>query len=196
LHTAHHLIDWFKNSSNVIALASAVVAGASGLYAGSSAKSARKTYRLTLAQDARRDPNLIVYLSDARILTSHKGTKAEVSITITNPTDIDNSVTRAELQVTYRRSGGPATKINITSSSTVSILPSTEQAVLDVPVGVPSHQAIAGQLTFLLPAMILHDCAIDNYSLSLHDTHQKETKILNLFIGSSVGSSEDENQNG
>ena len=105
-------IHWFSSSSNSIALASLTIALASVVYARNSAKISKRSYDLAELQDSRRDPRLKLYLSDAYSFTSGDHAVIAISITLSNPTDIDNSIARAELGVTYHRKGGQPVRMS------------------------------------------------------------------------------------
>ena len=188
LHIVHHVVKWLSDSANLIALASIVVACAAAVYARSSAQSAKRAYNLALEQNARRDPRLTLYQSDALSLNSLGSVKVAISVTIANPTDIDNSVARAELAVSYHRSDGRTTVINIPAATdSAELLPGVSDIFCHT-INVPSHQVVAGWFVFELPKMILHDCTIDSYSLSVEDSHQRSTALPNLLVRESFAS--------
>lgn len=182
LRTVQHHIDWFTNIPTLIALGSALVALVSALYTVSMAKSARKAYELAARQDSRREPRLAVYLSDAQSLKPADRFEIAISITVANPTDIDNSVTRAELGVTYHRLDGRPITARLSPSADSDTRTLAMQRTLDIPASISSHQSMAGWLRFELPDMLVVDCVIDNYSLLLEDSHQRSTTIDSLFV--------------
>ncbi len=183
--------EWWKNPATLIALVSALVALASALFTASSARTAKNTYRLAAEQDARREPQLTPYLSDAHILSSGSRTEAAISITVTNRSDIDNSIARAELAVEYHRDNDRATTIKIPSNNDTSGLPLTSDNLLYVPNDISSHQTIAGWLVFSMPEWLLRDCVIDNYSLSIYDSNEEVATLPDLLLRQSFDSPEE-----
>jgi hypothetical protein len=180
--------DLWKNPATFIALASAIVALASAVYTASYARTAKKTYRLMVEQDARRNPHLIPYLSDAYIHTSKTGAEAAISITVTNPSDIDNSIARIELLIKYRRDKDRGTVIKIPPSDHVTGLPLKSENLLQIPRGISSHQIVAGWLAFIVPEWITHGSLIDSYSLSIYDSHGEIATLTDLTLRQSFES--------
>lgn len=175
-------MEWWKNPVTLIALASALVALASAAYAASSARTAKKAYRLTLKQDAQRKPLLIPYLSSAHILTSRTKIEVAISITVANPSDIDNSIAQAELVVEYSKGSNRTTTIRIPPDNHTSAFSLGSDSLLCIPKSIPSHQTIAGWLVFSIPDWVRQTYDIDSYSLSIYDSHQKITTLSNLLV--------------
>lgn len=182
MHAILHHLDWFTSSSNLISLGSVIVALASAAYARNSAVSSKRSYELAALQDARRSPKFVLYLSDcySRFLEDH--TVIATSLTVSNPTDIDNSIVRAELVITYHKQEGQQIKMIIASTATVPDLISGVTNLLNTPAPVPSHQSTAGVLLFEPPAAILRNSVIDSYSLNILDSHETIATMADLTV--------------
>jgi hypothetical protein len=178
---ANHL-DWFKSSSNLIALGSVIFAFAAAAYARSMAVSAKKSYDLARSQEARREPKLSLHLADAYGFRSADRTIIAVSINVFNRTDIDNSVARAELAITYHRDKGHAVRMNVAALPEIPRELDVTTKPISLPIGVPSHQSIAGLLLFELPAQLLKGSILDDYTLSVLDSHEKVAELTNLMV--------------
>jgi hypothetical protein len=170
---ASSFIHWFSSSANSIAFASLAIAFVSAVYARRSAKISKRSLDLAELQDSRHAPKVNLYLSDAYSFTSEDHSVIVISITLTNPTDVDNSIIRAELGVSYHRMGGQSIKMKIASLPATSTALTTIADTLNAPITVPSHQSIAGLLVFEPPSMILKESVVDEYSLILSDSHDK-----------------------
>jgi|SRR5450756_888157 len=190
MHSILHHADWFKSSSNLISLGSVIFALLAAAYARSSAISAKRSYKLSATQDSRRTPTLSLYLADCYSYVSQDHIVVAIAITISNPTDIDNSIARAELVVTYHKQEGQSVRLNVTSTTTASAQISGVRKSLDPPAAVPSHQSIAGLLLFEPPAIILGNSVIDDYSLTIMDSHEEFVTMAGLTIRETFTSQE------
>jgi hypothetical protein len=179
--------DWFTSSANLISLGSILIALASAVYARSSVKVAKRSYELAAVQDARRDPKLSLYLADSYALISKENVAIAISVTVSNPSDIDNSVKRAELCVAYHRQDEKSIVMKIPSTSTAPHSLADVSGVLDPPVSLLSHQSVAGLLIFEPPAMILRGSVIDEYSLHITDSHEMTVSLANITVRESFG---------
>jgi hypothetical protein len=189
MQAIQHHVNWFTSSSNLISLGSIAIAFASAVYARSMAKISKRSLELAEQQDSRREPKLSLYLSDAYALISNDSTVIAVSITVTNPTDIDNSIARAELSITYHRKEGQAIRMSIPPTRGDPERTYHVSNLLSPPVSIPSHQSVAGLLIFELPAIILADSNIvDEYTLSVEDSHEKTVTLDNLTVRESFES--------
>jgi hypothetical protein len=105
-----------------------------------------------------------------------------IAITISNPTDIDNSIARAELIVTYHKQEGESIRLSVASTTSSAAKISGAGDFLDPPVAVPSHQTVAGVLLFEPSDIILDNGAIDDYSLAIMDSHGESITMTVLII--------------
>lgn len=180
--SGRHPSEWYTNAALLIAIASAVLSLVSVVFTRSMARSAKKTYQLGIMQDARREPELTLYLVDAQSFRAGKRAEIAISVTASNPTDIDNSLVRAELGVEYHRSDQQAIVIKVPSTEEHGTIPGfTPPKILSIPLPISAHQSAAGWLMFKLPE-ILSDGVIDRYFLLVEDSHQKTTTLANLFV--------------
>jgi hypothetical protein len=94
-------------------------------------------------------------------------------VSLSNPTDINNSVPRAELQVTYLIGDVKAVcRIQHDSELAHNAIQNAGSAtVLTLPARVDAHQTITGWLLFALDNDLIHKGTIDAHSLLLEDTH-------------------------
>jgi hypothetical protein len=177
-----HPAEWYTNAALLISISSAVLSLVAAFYTRSMAQSTKKAYQLAARQDARREPELALYLVDAQSFRSGERIEVAVSVTASNPTDIDNSLVRAELGIEYHRSDRQAIVLKIAPTEESSTIPGfTPQKTLSIPLPISAHQSAAGWLIFKLPPL-LSGSVIDHYFLLVEDSHQKTTTLANLFI--------------
>jgi cbb3-type cytochrome oxidase subunit 3 len=167
-------VSKYEDLTLLVALASILIAGWALLYSRRGVKTAQGAYQLALEQDQRRKPRLDPYLAEAWTWLSSGGTRQfALLVTLSNPTETNSSLTRAELCVTLR------TPLSDHLSYIVR-LPIDENAMADQEkrgvilapgVAIQAHGSIAGWLTFSLPAALREGRALDAISVSLEDSH-------------------------
>jgi hypothetical protein len=105
-------------------------------------------------------------------------------VSVSNPTDINNSVPRAELQVTYLVGDVKATcRIQHNPELAVNTVQSARPAtVFTLPARVDAHQTITGWLLFTLDNDVIQKGTIDAHSLLLEDTHGVTTSTGPIMV--------------
>jgi hypothetical protein len=168
----------------LIALISLAIAFWSAKSARNSAKLSKRSHDLAELQDSRRSPKLTLRLSNAYWLAFENPRVIVMSITLSNPTDVDNSIASAELAVRYRMDDNQTVTARIAPlrAAPVSFANATE--VLAPPVTVPSHQSVAGLLMFELSTAMHVDWLMNNhpYSLILLDGHDRTIEYPDIQV--------------
>jgi hypothetical protein len=133
-------------------------------------------------QEQRRRPQLIIYVGDGyrRYLPDKQFFGFFVSVS--NPSDINNSVVQAELQVTYvldkeikaiyRASHRPALAEIVTDVT------SGPANILSLPIRIDAHQTVAGWLMFSVANDIVAGKTIDAHRIILEDSHGASTETV------------------
>lgn len=183
-----HPAWWVANAPTLIALISAIIAAASAVYAASMARSTKRMYQLAQKQDSLRKPKLTIYLSGAQSVRFGDDLAVMVSLTIANPTDIDNSVVRAELEVAYHKHVNQTICAKILAGHNNSAAEQPVNGEFKTPFPVPSHQSVAGALIFHGPKMITNSYTIDRYALQLEDSHSRIFVLKNISIREGLSS--------
>ena len=92
-----------------------------------------------------------------------------------NPTDINNSVARAELQVTYVLQNDVNAVCRIPHkpelADNTSAGASGTSTVFSLPLRIDAHQTTSGLLLFPLENEVIGSGSVDSHSLILEDTH-------------------------
>jgi len=138
-----------------------------------------------LAQESRRLPRLIPtlvhgYYQDRE---NNGGRVYAFHVTVTNPTDIDNAIARAELSITYLTvdQAQMTMKLRANESAPKFFVKDQEQA-LAVPTAISAHNAVSGWLRFHVPAAMLVNRDIEAYRLMLTDTHGETASFVPVLV--------------
>lgn len=124
-------------------------------------------HRLAREQEARRKPDLIPDYREG-YFTVDPATRARtfhVRLSVSNPTDTDNSVVRIELAIQYRLTDGPSLAVRLPQ------LDDTAGSGFIIPVRVAAHDAVAGWCRFRLDVGLIGRGAVDSYLVELTDSH-------------------------
>ena len=96
-----------KTWVSVLALAVSIF---SAVFSWRSLKNSTRALAISESQERRRQPQLVIYLAKAYRRRVLQGQLFGFLVSISNPTDINNSIARAEIKITYRlRDGAEAT---------------------------------------------------------------------------------------
>lgn len=162
-----------------VAVGSAVIALLSMWFARSSANTARQALKLAMQQEARRQPRIVPYLADGFVARSESRRIYALSLSLSNPTDSDNSLAMIELQVRYRTPEGIVITARVPHLPSLgSILPAEgEPEVLVPPTAVGAHKTTAGWVLFEVSQALLGDSEIDEYRVILTDSHSATAEL-------------------
>lgn len=152
-------------------LASVCVALVALLVTLSNRNTARRALALSVQQEERRAARLTVTLDDSASWRMPGAPRwVAMRVLAVNPTDRDATLVGAELHVTYTRRTGETMTVKVRHDTGSDNVPAGVTA-LDVPVRLQANGAVAGWLTFRLPAELFPDDAgIDRYDAVLQDS--------------------------
>jgi hypothetical protein len=156
----------------IVSLCSLVVSWLSGTRAS-------RALAISEGQEKRRQPRLGLYLAKAyRRLMPGKQLFGFL-VSVTNPTDIGNSIARAELQVTYLLNNNVKAICRIPHNQELAENESTgktqEASVFAIPSRIDPHQTLFGWFLFCLDDNVIGEGTVDAHSLLLEDTHDITT---------------------
>jgi hypothetical protein len=169
---------WISALALLVSMCSAVVSWRS-------AKNAARALAISQRQEERRQPQLSVHLFNGYRRLVPKRQLFGFLVSISNPTDIDNSVARAELEVTYLLENDVKAVCRIQHNPTLredtadDALPPT---VLALPARIDAHQTISGLLLFSLDNDVIRRATIDAHRLILEDTHGASTSTDSIMV--------------
>lgn len=139
-----------------------------------SSRTASRALAISEAQEERRKPQLGIYLANGfrRLLPERQ--VFGFLVTVSNPSDIDNSIARAELQISYSLSGEVRATRRIQHDSTLEQRTSgsrSRTSVFSLPIDVDAHKSASGLLLFSLNNDAIRERTVDSHRLILEDTH-------------------------
>ncbi len=147
------------------------------------ARATRKSLRLAEQQEQRRRPNLVLYLADGYSKFEKDSRLLAFSISVSNPTDTDNSIAQVELQVNYTTSKSMCMAVKIPNDGKLaSQFGDQGLTVLLPPIRIDAHQTIAGWVLFELNEVLFVDCKVDSYTLLFQDSHGVMVKLEHAII--------------
>jgi hypothetical protein len=144
-----------------------------------------KALRLAEQQEQRRKPLLSPYLMDGYVRTDPgNGNRVYAFLlSISNPTDSDNSVAGVDLRVTYKTREGVALTVKVRSDSELQRDFENRSGVpLPAPARVDAHQTILGWCFFQIHRAILEGAIIEDYLVVLIDSHGIEVSVKPIVV--------------
>jgi hypothetical protein len=179
---ATHLAD----PATLISLGSLVVAIASAAASWFSFTNAARALRISEQQEKKRDPQLRVYFANGyRRLVPNRQIFGML-ISVSNPSDINNSISRAELQVVCRIRDGMMVTYRIQHNSAIGQCSDTRSEdaanIFTLPAQIGAHQTISGWFLFSLENAIIADGTVDSHRIVIFDTHNIETITDQIMV--------------
>jgi len=154
-----------------------LVSCAAALISWRSLRNSSRAIALAERQEERRQPQLGIYLANGfRWLVGERQVFGFL-VSVTNPTDINNSVARAELQITYLVECGSTAicRINHNPGLAEETGKALSSVVLSLPLRIDAHQTASGWLLFSLQNDLIRNGTIDAHRIILEDTHGVST---------------------
>lgn len=118
-----------------------------------------------------------------RRLDERKTTLYAFSLSLSNRSDSDNSLSALELRIIFTRTGNVSSNIIFPHNSTLSqdfVLVDTKPII--IPTHINAHGTIAGWAFFEIDDSILRDVNIDKYEIRFIDAHGKESNIEPIIL--------------
>lgn len=157
-----------------ISILSIVIASVAVLISYLGMRTAKRSLRLSEEQDRRHAPRLVPYLKEG-YCKSPIGSSFRVfafSISVSNPSDTDNSVARLDLELNYTTCNRVCMNVKVPHDSTLaSELGYANLTALHIPFRIDAHQTIAGWALFRIDDSLLGDGEIDGHKVVLSDSH-------------------------
>jgi hypothetical protein len=163
-----------------------VVSGFSAVLSWRSGKNAARALAISESQEKRRQPQLGIYLVNGYRRLVPKQQLFGFLVSVSNPTDINNSIARAELQITYLLENDVEAVCRIPHSPTLGENTSRDAmpaaTVFSLPLHIDAHQTVSGWLLFALNNDVIGKGTIDGHSLILEDTHGISTNTDPIMV--------------
>jgi hypothetical protein len=150
-----------------------------------SGRNAARALAISENQEKRRQPQLGLYLFNGyRLLTPNRQLFG-LLVSVSNPSDINNSVARVELQITYLLENDVAAVCRLPHDPTLreNTSQDTQAAtVFSVPVRIEAHQTVTGWFLFALNDDVIGKGSVDGHQLILEDTHHISTSSGPIMV--------------
>jgi len=169
----------FMDSKPWIAVLSLTVAIASAVVSWLSFRSSRRALAISERQEKRHEPSLGIYYAHGYRQVVPQRQLFGFFVSVSNPTDIDNSIVRAEIQITCLLQGGAKTILKLEHNPAVGQGTGTHGAgtahVFSLPARIDAHQTLSGWLLYAVDNEVIREGTIDSHRLILEDTHGLST---------------------
>jgi len=161
-----------------ISIAAAAISGTSALIAFLSYRVARQSLRLNQQLADRRAPRLLLSFQEGYVKKNDPHNVYALLISISNPTDIDNSVAQLDLRVEYRPASDFCARVDVPAAADNDDGPNIPTTVrLVPPLKVAAHQTVVGWVRFQVKRALLMDCKIDGYTVVARDSHGQTSTV-------------------
>lgn len=175
-----------QTSTNSINLISLMLAAIAVLISFGSLVVSFLAFRLSQRQDDRRRPSLVPSFLNGYVqfCDEDKVRLYAFLLSISNPSDSNNALARAELHVTYKTLSGQPVTVQIPSSQVVGngFSELEDFRLVVMPARLDAHQTITGWILFRISESILSESEINCYSILLVDSHQIRTSVEPIMI--------------
>lgn len=145
-----------------------------------------KAFRLSQKQDARRKPVLVPSILNGYLEFSEteKSRVYAFLLSISNPSDSDNALAKAELHITYKTPAQALVTAQIPSSPTrgEAYAELLDFSVLPTPTRLDAHQTLTGWIIFRVAEAILAGAVVEGYTIALFDSHQTQTNVEPIMV--------------
>ena len=144
-----------------------------------SSRTARRALAISEGQEKRRQPQLGIYLANGYRQLISNGQLFAFLVSVTNPTDINNSIARAELQITYLLEKDVKTICRLQHNPAVGESASgvlrEAPTIFSLPMRIDAHQTVSGWFLFALDNQVIGKGSVDSHRLIVEDTHGVST---------------------
>ena len=144
----------FSDPKLWVAALALLVSMCSAFFSWRAGRNAARALAISESQEKRRQPQLGIYLVNGYRRLVPKRQLFGFLVSISNPTDINNSVSRAELQITYVTENDLAVVCRVQHNSALGEKVASESAsaasILSLPLRIDAHQTASGWFLFAL----------------------------------------------
>jgi len=167
------------------AIASGVAALVSGWFAYLSLRVSNRSLRLSQQQEERHRPHLVPYLIDgyAKFVARDNLRVYGFSLSVSNRSDVDDSVAQIELQLTYKAPSGISIAVKARHDAKLNnVFAGGNTATLPVPLRIDAHQTIAGWVYFGIKEELFSGSAVDKFIIILTDSHDVVSTVEPIIV--------------
>lgn len=147
------------------------------------ARRAGKSLLLQEEQEARRRPNLAIFLDRGYYRKVGEQRVYSFLISIMNRSDNNNSIARLDLKINYRSSDDFAASVNVPAlANPTNELAQRDSAPICVPIRIDAHQTVIGWVYVQVNVAMLDGRTLDDYSLIATDVHGGSTIVDSILL--------------
>ena len=172
--------------SIIVSLGSLVAAWVATVIAIRNHGIAKESFRLVEEQAKGRSPLMIPYLINSEFMIIEAKRLYIFSISITNRSDTDNSITSIQMQINYHRPDQPVASILLNHNSLLADKTSCIRSPLTVPSIIISHNTISGSILFECDAETFDRIVVDSCELIITDSNGLINKLTPILISELV----------
>jgi hypothetical protein len=179
-------INAFADPRTSTAILALLVSFFSLLISWRSGKRAARALSISESQERRRQPRLGVYLVRGYRRRGPNRQLFGFLVSVTNPTDSNNSIARAELQIVYLLEDNVSVAGRVPHLEGLgkdSLADATGVAnVLSLPARIDAHQTLSGWFLFALGDSVIGRGTVDSHRLILEDAHGISTDTGPIMV--------------
>ena len=149
------------------------------------ARTSRRALWISEQQEARRQPQLALYLQEGYVSLSMKPDARVYAflISVSNRSDSDNAIAEIVLRLTYIKAGSTEFTVKTTAASeSLGMLAAGSASHFRAPIRIDAHQTMSGWCFFAIDNVILGDARIERTVLAFLDTHGNESTVEPLIV--------------
>jgi len=168
-----------------IAIASLLAAWVAAIMAYRNHVIARRSLALAEEQAKGRRARLIPYLADG-FVGPHDAPSKRIyafSISLTNRSDSDNSITKVDLLLVYYRPNQPMASLLLPHNAELcSALTIRSDSLIEQTQGIAAHQTVSGWVLFEFDQNIINDAIIDSYEIRITDSNGCQSRLYPIIV--------------
>jgi hypothetical protein len=178
------LCSMAMGSSDWIAVGSLLAAWVAAMMACGSWFVARRSLAFAKEQTLGARPRMVPYLVDGFVASERRTGKRiyAFSVSLSNRSNTDNSLSNTELLLTYFRPNQPTSTLVLAHDAQLGALLNINGGVLSRTEPVPAHQTIVGWIFCGIDERILDGAAVDSYEVRFTDSHGIQAKLTPVIM--------------
>jgi hypothetical protein len=164
-----------------ISAAALLVSGLSLAISFRSSRNAARALAISERQEERRHPKLHIHVNKGIRLRLQSMQLFGFQVSIKNPTDINNCVARAELEVNFALETKTTMILRIQHDSDLKVAIKSDSSLV-LPLRIEAHQTVSGLLLFAIDNAVGGTGTVDSHCLLLEDTHGLSMKSEPIIV--------------
>src|SRR5260370_42142936 len=177
-----YFVGGLQGISFWVPIVSTVAAWCALLITWRNSRIASRSLKLAEMQEQRRRPNLTSYLADGYCKSKTGSRLFAFLVSLSNPSDINNSIVQVELAVAYTTAKGICMTVKIPHNAGLVNQFDTQIKAIEPPVRIDAHQSIACAALFEIDNQLIQDGTIDIFTLLFQDSHGETLRLEKVIL--------------